>query len=223
MPTETFFNLPEAKRERIVELAMDEFARHPYAQASLSRIVTRAGIAKGSIYQYFENKLDLYRWLVLEEAPRRKLAHLEGTGSASRGDFFERLEAFIVDGIELTARDVRLSALLGQFARSTDPEVAPLLEESRAMSRAYLLGMLRAGQADGSVREDVDRATAADILGHVLGEAMLDGIVRRLGVTRAELLEDPARVEAMPPEERRRMARSLVDVLRRGLGREEAR
>jgi hypothetical protein len=91
------------------------------------------------------------------------------------------------------------------------------------MSRAYLLGMLRAGQADGSVREDVDRATAADILGHVLGEAMLDGIVRRLGVTRAELLEDPARVEAMPPEERRRMARSLVDVLRRGLGREEAR
>ena len=45
MPTSTFLNLPADKRGRIVELAIEEFSERPYAQASLSRIVARAGIA----------------------------------------------------------------------------------------------------------------------------------------------------------------------------------
>ena len=49
MASTTFDNLPAEKRERIIELALAEFAEHPYALASLSRIVERAGIAKGSI------------------------------------------------------------------------------------------------------------------------------------------------------------------------------
>ena len=74
MPKPTFENLPDAKRELIIQLAAEEFAAHAYRQASLSRIVARAGIAKGSVYQYFDNKLDLYRWLMTEELPRQKMA-----------------------------------------------------------------------------------------------------------------------------------------------------
>ena len=76
MPTQTFHNLPPDKREKIVELALEEFSERPYAQASLSRIVARAGIAKGSIYQYFTDKFDLYRWLIVEEVGRRKQAFI---------------------------------------------------------------------------------------------------------------------------------------------------
>ncbi|MCR4426949.1 MAG: TetR/AcrR family transcriptional regulator [Firmicutes bacterium] len=64
MPTQTFFNLPEAKRDRIVQIGMEELARNTYAQASVTRIVRLAGIAKGSVYQYFEDKKDLYFYLV---------------------------------------------------------------------------------------------------------------------------------------------------------------
>jgi AcrR family transcriptional regulator len=64
MPKETFFNLPDAKREAITAIAIEEFADHPYAVVSISRIVARAGIAKGSFYQYFEDKEDLYTYLL---------------------------------------------------------------------------------------------------------------------------------------------------------------
>ena len=64
MPKETFFNLPEAKRQRIIDLALAEFAEKDYDTASISRIVSQAGIAKGSFYQYFENKEDLYTYLL---------------------------------------------------------------------------------------------------------------------------------------------------------------
>lgn len=64
MPKETFFNLPEEKRQRILDLAIEEFAHHDYQNASISRIVAEASIAKGSFYQYFEDKADLYRYLL---------------------------------------------------------------------------------------------------------------------------------------------------------------
>lgn len=64
MPKETFYNLPEDKRSHILNLAIAEFAAHSYKVASISNIVRKAGIAKGSFYQYFENKKDLYQYLV---------------------------------------------------------------------------------------------------------------------------------------------------------------
>ena len=72
MPKRTFFALPEERRERLVREAIAEFSERPYAEASLSQIAQRARIPKGSFYQYFKDKLDLYRWLLTEEAPRHK-------------------------------------------------------------------------------------------------------------------------------------------------------
>ena len=64
MPNETFFNLAADKRSRIIASAIREFAENPYDVASISNIVRETGIAKGSFYQYFEDKQDLYRYLI---------------------------------------------------------------------------------------------------------------------------------------------------------------
>jgi len=64
MPTSTFFNLPAQKREQITTIAIAEFAAHDYRSASVSHIVAEAGIAKGSFYQYFSGKKDLYGYLL---------------------------------------------------------------------------------------------------------------------------------------------------------------
>src|SRR3954462_3882634 len=98
-PKATFHNLPEEKRRRIVDLAVEEFSEHPYRQASLSRIVTRAGIAKGSIYQYFDDKLALYRWLFLEEVANRKIAYLAAPPPPPASDLFATLEHMFLIGL----------------------------------------------------------------------------------------------------------------------------
>lgn len=64
MPSEIFFNLPESKKEKILDYAITEFSKYPYDVASISNIVREAGISKGSFYNYFEDKKDLYRYLV---------------------------------------------------------------------------------------------------------------------------------------------------------------
>src|SRR5687767_10497637 len=91
VPKPTFANLPAAKRQAIIAIAIDEFAAHPYAVASVSRIVERAGIAKGSLYQYFENKQDLFLFL-LDYAAQRQLQLLRELTPLDRdAGFFELL------------------------------------------------------------------------------------------------------------------------------------
>ena len=64
MPTDTFFRLPEEKRERILAAAREEFSGVKYGDVSINRIIRAAEIPRGSFYQYFTDKDDLFRYLI---------------------------------------------------------------------------------------------------------------------------------------------------------------
>ena len=66
MPSDTFFNLPDEKRQKIMAAAVDQFSKFHYSNVTIDRIVRAAEIPKGSFYQYFENKDDLYIYLFTE-------------------------------------------------------------------------------------------------------------------------------------------------------------
>ena len=72
MPKQTFFNLPEDKRQTLIEAAEKEFSRVPLMKASISNIIKMAGIPRGSFYQYFENIEDVYFYLLNKETKKRK-------------------------------------------------------------------------------------------------------------------------------------------------------
>ena len=56
----TFERLPEEKRNRILQAARAEFIRYPYEKTSINRILAEAEVPKGSFYQYFDDKSDLF-------------------------------------------------------------------------------------------------------------------------------------------------------------------
>lgn len=56
----TFERLPEEKKDRILQAARAEFIHNPYEKTSINRILAEAGIPKGSFYQYFDDKSDLF-------------------------------------------------------------------------------------------------------------------------------------------------------------------
>ncbi|WP_322447235.1 TetR/AcrR family transcriptional regulator [Robertmurraya mangrovi] len=64
MPKQTFFNLSVEKRKKLLESAEIEFTRVPFFEASIANIIKTAGIPRGSFYQYFEDKDDLYFYLL---------------------------------------------------------------------------------------------------------------------------------------------------------------
>jgi len=64
MPLKTFERLSNEKRQLFLKEALREFAEHGYNEASITRLVENLGIAKGSVYQYFSDKFDLYNYLI---------------------------------------------------------------------------------------------------------------------------------------------------------------
>lgn len=64
MIKQTFYNLPDAKRQRIINAIVDEFANTESEKVSINRIVKAANISRGSFYQYFDDKLDLVEVLI---------------------------------------------------------------------------------------------------------------------------------------------------------------
>ncbi|MGX7014959.1 TetR/AcrR family transcriptional regulator [Vagococcus silagei] len=65
MPTERFFRLNEEKKNKIMEAARLEFSLNSFHDAAISNIIKTAGIARGSFYQYFEDKEDLFLYCVM--------------------------------------------------------------------------------------------------------------------------------------------------------------
>lgn len=93
MPTQTFFNLPEEKRSKLLHAAFDEFSAHAYEDASINAIIQAAEISRGSFYQYFADKDDLYFFLH-SMARHKELAQLKLTAAENQGDIFKTLSAY---------------------------------------------------------------------------------------------------------------------------------
>ena len=64
MPSSTFLNLPAEKQEKLLEAATREFSHKPFNEASINQIIREAGIPRGSFYMYFQDKEDLFLYLI---------------------------------------------------------------------------------------------------------------------------------------------------------------
>ncbi len=74
MPKDNFFKLDQEKRDRIINAAYDEFITYKsnYKKASIKRIVKEADISIGSFYEYFDDKDDLFLFLINNIADKKQ-------------------------------------------------------------------------------------------------------------------------------------------------------
>jgi len=93
MPKITFFNLPDDKKQTLIEAAKKEFSSVPLFDASISNIIKSAGIPRGSFYQYFEDKEDVYFFILSEYAKEKKVAFLSMLEKHD-GDLFQTMVDF---------------------------------------------------------------------------------------------------------------------------------
>nr|WP_026576142.1 TetR/AcrR family transcriptional regulator [Bacillus sp. UNC438CL73TsuS30] len=88
MPKPTFLNLSKEKQEGLLKAAKKEFSRVPLNEASISNIIKDAGIPRGSFYQYFEDKEDVFYFL-LDEHSTRNNERFISILKMNEGDLFQ--------------------------------------------------------------------------------------------------------------------------------------
>lgn len=161
VPTQTFFNLPEEKRERIIRAAIDEFADNSFHQASIAKIIEQAGISRGSFYQYFSDIKDLYKF-IFEKSGQEKMVYIyDVVSKMNELNTFVIMKELYKAGIRF-ANDHPKLALLGNKLYKEDisvrNEVMAGLEEK---SYQFYEDLLQKGIEKGDVDPGVDITIAS--------------------------------------------------------------
>lgn len=116
MPTERFMRLPKEKIEAIRAAAAKEFMRIAPEEVSINRIVHDADISRGSFYTYFEDKQDLLKWLICNQAEQHFTSYITMLDE-NGGDLWEVLEQIFDLGMD-RLEDSGLSAIFHNLVNS---------------------------------------------------------------------------------------------------------
>lgn len=92
MPSDTFFRLPDSKRARIMEAIKEEIARTAYEEFSINNVIRSCNISRGSFYQYFRNKEDIYLYL-LYTCMEQFCEHARQVLEKTEGDYFASFDS----------------------------------------------------------------------------------------------------------------------------------
>ena len=154
MPTETFFKLPQDKRDRIFEAAVEEFSHYRFSEASINRIVKAAQIPRGSFYQYFQGKEDIYQYILGYVSSEKFKVFSKFWSSNQNSDFFEiMLEALptIFDWADNYLAFYPIGTLMAADGSNFIKDILRLLDDSQA----NLLKMFQLEQQKKHFREDI--------------------------------------------------------------------
>jgi TetR/AcrR family transcriptional regulator len=220
MPKETFFNLPDDKRQAILDLAIEEFAAYDYKNASISRIVERAGIAKGSFYQYFADKKDLYLYLVdLAMQEKRDFMSQTRMPQPDMG-VFAFIRWLLHTGVDFQFSNPKL-ARIGYRALYDD---VPLPDETQALIKQGGLVYFRQLVAGGMARGELDRALDPDVAAFIFNAVFTelgDYMLSRMDIDVERLLDGDMSI--MATDESQAIFDAVLTILQRGMAAPELR
>lgn len=172
MPKKTFFNLEENKQTQIINKSIEAFSTASFNEVKIATIIKLSGIPRSSFYDYFEDKLDLYSYIMHMIVDKKKT--YIGDVNVS-GDFFERLSILIKSGVHFMVDEPELDHISKQFLK--DPElIRTIFGEESLDSSDHFVTMLKEGIKDGSVKPDININFIAKTVNILSTELMLEGV-----------------------------------------------
>ncbi|APH15652.1 bacterial regulatory s, tetR family protein [Clostridium sporogenes] len=127
-------NIPEDKKEAILEAALEEFAIGGYENASTNKIVEKAGISKGLLFHYFGNKkgLFVYVYNYYFEFLKRELYMKVDT---KERDILERVKKWTMIKMELMSKYPSVFMLFIKSTLNMPRDINSTLEKIQSKER----------------------------------------------------------------------------------------
>ncbi len=164
MPKQTFYNLPDEKRNTIIHVAVDEFIEHGLENASTNRIVAKSGISKGSFYQYFEDKRDVFRHLltILEQ---EKMAYFKNiTPPSLNMDVFAYYRWMVKAGMAFNSAHPKIAQAVSRVLLGERLFYTQYFADSREKTKIFFVTMIESAMARGEIDPSVDVELAVMVM-----------------------------------------------------------
>ncbi len=181
--------MEQSRREKILEAAVREFARHGFKKASIESIAEAAGVGKGTIYLAAETKEDLFYQAVHREVRAWSAAcgrHIDPSRTAE--------ELFIEGaaiGFQYLADRPLVRDLLFGIHNTVLQEMPDRLEQLQEIGMANTLEILRVGIRQGRFRAELDVVQVATIIQDVM---LATWVLHREGASTPERFGERVRI-----------------------------
>lgn len=152
MPKSTFYYLSDEKKGRIFDAALQEFSSRAFHEASLNQIIRNAGIPKGSLYQYFEDKEDLYFYIAEVVSKEKTALFSRIKGMNPDADVFEVIMHTTRESLEQRSEKPGY-AELGMRMELDNSEIAMKIRKS---STDKFVKMVERDKERGLIKPEVD-------------------------------------------------------------------
>lgn len=163
----------EAKKMIILKAAAKVFARKGYHYATVEDIAAEAGVAKGSVHAYFENKLDvlltllLLFWQRIHAANAAKLSRVQDPVAALKS-FFATFQDMLLNSEDSLFWGRILQEALPQLHTLKSPELRTkqlaIGRQQRKLVKT-IDTIIKAGQAQGCIKKTVRYDALRQMLG----------------------------------------------------------
>ena len=165
------------RREAIIRAAIEVFSKKDFKTASISEIAQKAGIADGTIYQYFRNKEDLFFSIPTEktnEFLNQLELHLEGISGA-----FNKIQKFVWYFLYFFKSNPEYGRILMLEMRVSRSFVKTETYGFLKQSVSQVMNIIIEGQNEGVIRQDADiyilRHLILGTLEHMVSRWLLKG------------------------------------------------
>src|ERR1700754_2351845 len=166
MPTVTWARVAPARRAAIIEAAEAEFGAHGFSAGSLNVIARRAGVAKGSLFQYFADKRDLFAFIA-DIGSQRVRVYMEALirELAPNRPFFDFLTDLLDGWVAYFAEHPRERSLHAAATLEVDTDAR--ISVRNVIHRHYLevlRPLVHGAQSRGDLRADADTDVLLSLL-----------------------------------------------------------
>jgi AcrR family transcriptional regulator len=138
-------------RAKLLAAAGEEFARVGLERANIDAISLAAGYAKGTIYNYFPSKEELFLAVVEEASAQATASGAAPANVAAR----ERLAAMLAGFCAWAGNNDPLARVLVRECLMGTPGLYPRVIGAEAPLVGELEAIIRQGEADGELRNDI--------------------------------------------------------------------
>ncbi|EIW19775.1 MULTISPECIES: TetR/AcrR family transcriptional regulator [Pelosinus] len=160
MPKDTFHNLSDDKKGKIFDAAVQEFSTRRFSEASINQIVKAAGIPRGSFYQYFSGKEDIFLYMFEEILKEKREVVYQSKSLDPDADVFE----ICMQATKASLAWGRSKSEYSQIAILMEIDNSEFITKLRAASFEGLIKIIGRDKERGLIRPEVDADLVADMI-----------------------------------------------------------
>lgn len=174
MPRPRFENLDPEKKKAILDAAAREFAENGFEGASYNRIIANAGVSKGAMYYYFDDKEDLYATVLVRVISEWFSVIGDFPDVQTPEEYWDAFDEMLRRSLSLWREDPQSAEISRSFQhmRKTG-QLGEALQQVMEVGGRWATELLRKGRDVGAIRTDLPLELLTELTMAV--DAVVDG------------------------------------------------